>query len=127
VTQPPDWDYLLQMATAEVQRIVKDLPAHLKKEAEPLPICYEPLPNEDWIEDGVAPDTMGLFVGPEFAEIETTPEPIPPQIILFLHNIWECADGDEQIFREEVRTTYLHELGHFLGLAEDDLSERGLE
>ena len=30
--------------------------------------------------------------------------------------------SDEQkMFREEVRKTYLHELGHYLGLDEDDL------
>jgi predicted Zn-dependent protease with MMP-like domain len=30
-------------------------------------------------------------------------------------------------FRNEIRITYLHELGHYLGLDEDDLFERGLE
>ena len=33
----------------------------------------------------------------------------------------------EEFFRDEVHTTYLHELGHYLGLDEDDLTERGLE
>src|SRR5258705_3706004 len=36
--------------------------------------------------------------------------PLPAQIILFLQNIWELAEGDEKIFREEIRTTLLHEL-----------------
>ena len=52
---------------------------------------------------------------------------MPPQIILFLGNIWELAEGDEESFCDEVRTTLLHELGHYLGLDEDDLTERGLE
>ncbi len=34
---------------------------------------------------------------------------------------------DEQVYRAEVRTTYLHELGHYLGLDEDELTQRGLE
>jgi predicted Zn-dependent protease with MMP-like domain len=29
-------------------------------------------------------------------------------------------------FEDKVRITYLHELGHHLGLDEDDLEERGL-
>ena len=33
----------------------------------------------------------------------------------------------EKIFRGEVHTTFLHELGHYLGLDEDGLIERGLE
>ncbi|NCC93758.1 MAG: hypothetical protein EOM10_10815, partial [Opitutae bacterium] len=30
-------------------------------------------------------------------------------------------------YRDEVRVTYYHELGHYLGLEEGDLEERGLE
>ena len=33
---------------------------------------------------------------------------------------------DETTYRQEVRTTLLHELGHYLGLDEDDLDDRGL-
>ena len=53
--------------------------------------------------------------------------PLPPQIILFLENIWELAEEDEAVYREEIRTTLLHELGHYLGLDEIDLEERGLD
>ncbi len=53
--------------------------------------------------------------------------PLPPQIILFLENLWDLAEADQEIFRDEVHTTYLHELGHYLGLDEDDLFDRGLE
>ena len=53
--------------------------------------------------------------------------PLPPQIILFLENLWDFSESDEEIFLDEVHTTLLHELGHYLGLGEDDLEERGLE
>ena len=65
------------------------------------------------------------FTGAEFADPGGTV--LPPQIILFLENLWDVAEGDEKVFCEEVRTTFLHELGHFFGLGEDDLIERGLE
>jgi predicted Zn-dependent protease with MMP-like domain len=52
---------------------------------------------------------------------------MPRRIILFLDNILEQADGDPAAFRAEVRDTLLHELGHYLGLDEDDLIDRGLE
>jgi predicted Zn-dependent protease with MMP-like domain len=52
---------------------------------------------------------------------------VPSQIILFLENIWSLADGREQLYRDEVRITFLHELGHYLGLDENGLIERGLE
>ena len=70
-------------------------------------------------------DTLGLFTGAEFAEENDVP--LPPQIILFLENIWGLVETDEKHFCDEVRTTYLHELGHYLGLDEEELTERGLE
>ena len=93
--------------------------------AEKLPVIFEPHPNADLQADGIEADTLGLFTGAEFADEETLP--LPPQIILFLENIWEFAEGDEEVFRNEIRTTFLHELGHYLGLDEDDLTGRGLE
>ena len=90
-------------------------------------MTFERLPNKAQLRGGIYPDTLGLFVGPEFALEETAALPLPPQIILFLDNIWDQAEADEEIFREEVHTTYLHELGHYLGLDEDDLFDRGLE
>ena len=46
--------------------------------------------------------------------------------ILFLENLWWEACEKETDYRREVRTTFLHELGHYLGLEEIDLEERGL-
>lgn len=68
---------------------------------------------------------LGLFTGAEF--VEESHVPLPPQIILFLENLLNFAEQDEDIFLDEIHTRYLHELGHYLGLDEDDLCERGLE
>ena len=124
---PLDWQKLHALALAEVKAALAALPEPLRDRAQALPVTFERLPNKAQLRDGIYPDTLGLFVGPEFAYEETTALPLPPQIILFLANIWDLAEADEEFFREEVRTTYLHELGHYLGLDEDDLFERGLE
>jgi predicted Zn-dependent protease with MMP-like domain len=121
-----DWQKLYALALEEVKATLATLPAPLRDRAEPLPVTFERVPNAAHRRDGIEPDTLGLFVGPEFACEETTSLPLPPQIILFLENIWDLAEADEEVFREEVRTTYLHELGHYLGLDEDDLFDRGL-
>ena len=124
---PLDWQKLHALALAEVKAALAALPEPLRDRAQALPVTFERLPNKAQLRDGIYPDTLGLFVGPEFAYEETTALPLPPQIILFLANLWDLAEADEEFFREEVRTTYLHELGHYLGLDEDDLFERGLE
>ena len=94
-------------------------------EAQRVPITFSPVPNEGLQEDGIAHDTLGLFTGAEYADEGHSP--MPPQIILFLENLWDFSGRDEGTFRQEVRTTLLHELGHYLGLDEDDLTDRGLE
>ncbi len=100
------------------------LPGGLRDRALALPICYERVPNRALVADGLDPDTLGLFVGPDFAD--EAHAHLPAQIILFLDNIWDMVEGDEEEFRFEVRITLMHELGHYLGLDEDDLDDRGL-
>lgn len=121
----PCWDKLKRLALAEVEATLDDLPPALRERVRELSVTFERRPNRALQADGFAPDTLGMFVGAEFTEEEHVP--LPPQIILFLLNLWEFAEGDEDIFREEVHTTYLHELGHYLGLNEDEITERGLE
>ncbi|MEJ0090256.1 MAG: metallopeptidase family protein [Limisphaerales bacterium] len=120
-----DWKKLCTLALSEVEVTMEALPEPLRMRAEKLPVSYERQPNAELQADGIEADTLGLFAGAEFAEENDVP--LPPQIILFLENIWDVAETNEERFREEVRTTFLHELGHYLGLDEDDLIERGLE
>jgi len=120
-----DWKKLETLALAEVEATLAALPAPLREQAQKLPVTFERRPNHALQADGIEPDTLGLFVGPEFAEEEAVP--MPPQIILFLENLWDFAEGDEEMFRDEIHTTCLHELGHYLGLDEDGLTERGLD
>ncbi len=122
---PLDWNSLISIAEEEVKGVISSLPAELKREAESLPVTYDPRRDRDLRAldlDG----TLGLFVGASHLNFVEEAGDVPPQIILFLTNIWRFAESDETAYRREVRTTYLHELGHFLGLEEIDLEERGL-
>lgn len=119
------WNKLQSLALDEVEATLLALPEPLREQARQLPVTLERAPNAELQADGIEADTLGLFVGPEFAAEGQVP--MPPQIILFLENIWDMAEQDEGWFADEVGTTYLHELGHYLGLDEDELMERGLE
>ena len=119
-----NWAGLVDLAQAEVARTIAELPDDLRPRAAALPVTYERVPNRALIHDGIEPDTLGLFVGGEFTTEEHVP--IPAQIILFLENIWEMVEEDEDEFCDEVRITLIHELGHYRGLDEDELDKRGL-
>ena len=118
------WDRLVELARTEVAQTISELPDDLRPRAAALPVSYEKLPGQALIDDGIEPDTLGLFVGGEFAHEGEVP--LPAQIILFLENIHEMVEGDEEEFCAEVHITYLHELGHYLGLNEEELEDRGL-
>jgi predicted Zn-dependent protease with MMP-like domain len=122
---PDEWRQLVELAKREVETTLRSLPALLREPARAVPITYEPWPNDALVDDGIEADSLGLFVGGEYAEGDHVV--IPAQIILFLENILDMVEGDEDEFRAEVRTTLLHELGHYLGLNEDELLDRGLE
>jgi predicted Zn-dependent protease with MMP-like domain len=119
------WEKLCAVATSEIEATLEELPKPLRERAAKLPVTFERVPNAGLQTDGIAPDTLGLFTGAELADAEMIP--MPPQIILFLENIWKFAENDEEIFCCEVHTTFLHELGHYFGLDEAGLIERGLE
>lgn len=76
--------------------------------------------------DGIEPDHLGLFTGFSLRDEEGAAG-LPPQIILFLENIFEESRDSGRSFREELRRTFLHELGHYLGLEEDDLALRDVD
>lgn len=118
------WSDLERIAREEIAETLVALPADLKARAVGVPILCERVPSQAIVDDGFEPDILGLFVGSEFADEEHAT--LPPQIFLYLENIWDMVEGDEEEFRFEIRTTLMHELGHYLGLDEDDLDARGL-
>ena len=124
--QPALFDRLLPIATTEVQSAIAELPENLREPAQAIATTFEPKPNAGFIADGIEADTLGLFLGEAMADPPSS-HPQPTQIILFLETLWEFAGTDEAAFREEVRITYLHELGHYFGFDEDDLQERGMD
>jgi predicted Zn-dependent protease with MMP-like domain len=118
---------LSAIATQVVAAARHRLPAEVRAAAESVPVCYEPHPNAALQAEGLEPDLLGLFVGHEHRGELAEGAPLPPQILLFLDNIWDFAEGDEAAYRDEVRLTYLHELGHYLGWDEDEIAQRGLD
>lgn len=118
------WNWLLKTAQEEVRETIQHLPADLRPHAERLAVTYESWPSEDLRAEGWEEDLLGLYIGDPVDSPELSGA--PRQIILYLENIWDWVESDADGFREEVRITYIHEFGHYLGLNEEELEERGL-
>ena len=122
------WPELHALAEAEVGDVVRGLPPDIAALANQVPVVFEAAPSHELVADGLPPDTLGLFVGVDYASAESGVQPeSPTQIHLYLENLWFYARRNRPHFREEVRITYLHELGHFLGLDEDELADRDMD
>lgn len=111
-------------AEAELSRIRQELPPEINRELDSVSFHFEFLPSPEEIADGIDPDQLGLFDGNALGDSEF---PLPTRIVIWLQNLWEMAESGEDGFRDEIRITLLHEIGHFFGWDEDDLEARGLD
>lgn len=122
-----DFAQLTQIAADTVGAAQRQLPPEIRPLARGVAVHYERLPAADVIAEGFPEDILGLFTGSAHGTELSHDNPAPPQILLYLENLWDFAEKDVEVFRDETRLTYLHELGHYLGWDEDQLTARGLE
>ena len=118
---------LTLIAVQVINALFKSLPTEIRPLAVNVPIHYEQGPGPDVVSDGFDENILGLFSGNPHGTELSHPDPSPPQIILYLSNIWEFSGANDTAFRQEVRVTYLHELGHYLGWDEEEIAARGLD
>jgi len=70
------------------------------------------------------PHLYGLYHGVPLDEAWAATGNLPPRIAIYMHPLIDDCDTYEELV-EEVRITVMHELGHHLGLGEDDLDDLG--
>lgn len=114
---------------AVVEQSVEELPDRILEELDELPLIVDPLPSRAVLlseSPPLSPDLLGLFVGRHLMERSHSDVPgAPGSIHLFRRNLLRMCNGREELERE-IRVTVLHEVGHLLGLDEDDLEAWGL-
>ena len=119
-----DWYALVD---EKVSAVCRALPEDLRACLSRIAVTLDPRPSPaERTEPGDREDLLGLFTGPAYAEGEEGDMPLPAAIRLFVENLRDEAQDDPVRFRQEVRTTLLHELGHYLGCDETGLAARGL-
>ena len=118
---------LIELAATTVAAVQRRLPPEIRPLAHAVPVHFEGTPHPSVLAEGFEPDILGLFTGSPYGTELAHDSPAPPEILLYVENLWDLAEGDPAVFREETRLTYLHELGHYLGWDEDELTARGLD
>ena len=113
---------------AAVKAAIDALPAHAKPHLDNVTIDVEPLPSDDELQEGLSPTILGVFQGvPVDERLDTHADHHhTARIVLFQKNLERFARTREELL-EEISITVLHEVGHLLGLDEDELTDRGLD
>lgn len=121
----------MRLTAREFQRLVRqaleELPPQIDNALENVAILVEDWPSEDLLE-GADPEEkhhlFGVYSGVSLLDREGGMPLLPDTITLFKRPIESACFSRMEIVRE-VRTTVLHEVGHYLGLSEEDLGRLG--
>ena len=105
------------------------LPETFRKHLDQVGLLVEDLPSEELLFEEtppLTPELLGLFTGvPLDGESHASAGgELPPRIYLFKRNLERNVRGPAEL-AEQIRVTLYHELGHYLGLEEDDLEQAG--
>ena len=90
-------------------------------------MLIEDFPSEELLgHENVSPQILGIYIGVPRTEAEISAQPDElTRVILFKKNLEKiCRDRDDLI--EQIQITVRHEIGHHLGLSEEDLERLGL-
>jgi predicted Zn-dependent protease with MMP-like domain len=110
-----------------VEDIILELPEEFRERMSLVPVVVEARPALDLVRAGFDPRSVGMFEGDDAADRQGGGAGLPPRIVLYAANLTASLDEDDpEELEREVETTLLHEIGHYLGLDEEQLEELGL-
>jgi predicted Zn-dependent protease with MMP-like domain/Tfp pilus assembly protein PilF len=129
---PPPEPLSDAMITAVVEEAKRDLHPSVRNYLDQVAFVVEEVPSEALCREFDPPalpgELLGVFSGAALSD-RAADDPwtqLPSTIVLFRRNLERLAHDREHLI-DELRVTVLHEVGHFLGLDEDDLEARGLD
>jgi predicted Zn-dependent protease with MMP-like domain len=110
---------------ALVEQALADLPPPYARLARDVSVVVEDEPPPDVLEDlelESADDLLGLYQGLSVAEESffNSGGQQPPRIAIYRGPILRLCETAEEV-RKEIRDTVVHELGHHVGLDDDEM------
>ena len=123
------------LASAEFDGVLEDalaaLPEQIRRYLGNVAITVEEIPADHDLlaaSPPLSPQSLGMFRGSALGQ-QGSMDPwshFPSSIVLYQRNLERAARSREELV-QEIGVTLVHEVGHFLGLDEEQLWERGLD
>ena len=117
---------------AAAEQALRSLPEPIRKYTENCPVIVEDLPSEELVrQEFVSPQVLGLFSGVPATEPGASPtlgslqRTDTDRILLFKRNLEKIAMTRAELV-EQIQVTVKHEIGHFLGMDEEEVERLGL-
>ncbi len=114
-----------------LEEAMESLPQPIRGYLANVAIAVEDLPSDDDLlasDPPLSPSILGIFRGSPLGHKQSM-DPwshFPSSIVLYQRNLERFARDRKELV-EQIGITLIHEVGHFLGLDEEQLWERGLE
>jgi len=104
-----------------------DLPKSIREYVENVPVLIHDFPDDELLRDHeTSPQMLGIFIGVPRTEAAVTDQAQDvDRVILFKKNLEKICRTRAEL-AEQIQITVKHEIGHYLGLDEDDLERLGL-
>jgi predicted Zn-dependent protease with MMP-like domain len=120
---------LIHLSRREFIRLVRQayrqVPPDMREAMHNVDIVVEERPRpEDLDLTGANGTLFGLYTGVPLPEREGGEPPLPDRIVIYRRPILETCSSRAEAVRE-IRVTLLHEVGHYLGMNEEDLDRLG--
>jgi predicted Zn-dependent protease with MMP-like domain len=106
-----------------IEEALASVPAPFRKYLENVVVLVEEEPTEDDYEETDTPDEeeiFGIFRGAPFFDENSMVASLPAQIAIFRGPILRVCETRGEAVRE-IRDTVVHEVGHRLGLDDDEM------
>ncbi|HEX8698297.1 MAG TPA: metallopeptidase family protein [Myxococcaceae bacterium] len=128
---PPPVELSEEEFDRALEAAVTALPGHVKGYLDNVTIAVEDIPSDEDLTGQappLSPCILGVFRGTPVGERSVTSayDHFPASIVLYQKNLERFARTREELI-EQIGITVMHEVGHLVGLDEDELWKRGLD
>jgi predicted Zn-dependent protease with MMP-like domain len=111
---------------ALVEQAMDELPGEFTQRLENISIAVEDYPSDEVLQSlkprPLRESLLGVYIGVPYNRRPASPlsGKLPDRVELYQKNIESICRDDREV-KEQIKKTFIHEIGHYFGFGEEDL------